>query len=848
MATSNRLTLPLMLENSIRIGDKTISFGKIFIPRIQRSYAQGRKRENEVRSSFLKDIFKCLSNPKDEVMELSFIFGSKQPMASGGKGFELLDGQQRITTLFLLHWYLWMKERQKQEATIPDYLKKLTYETRDTSTQFIDKIVDAPIPLGENKPSKVIKSRKWFTDIFNCDPTVCSMLNMLDDIDKKYKDCGQTDLYDKLDRLQFYVLYLEEFELNDELYIKMNSRGLDLTPFENFKSALIRYMKKEGGSFTKDVEHSNGVKMPYYLRFSTKMDTAWNDIFWTLPTIPCDASGVVNDVVDINNTERDARFFRFFIRYFFTKLILKYDNTKDDYKSLEDFFYNNTHKEGEFTAAESDFAIKTRLMNWDLFMKVLDSLGYEGICKLEHVLDVFANNYGVIRKCINDNPYKKSTGGDWDVFCDYKDYTLSNRVVFASITEFIENIPAGTDFMDEQIQINLRKMCRVMWNVIENSPFDNITNTISHLKTMGEIINLTGAVTGDFYAVIANNQINSRNAQLDEEIVKAKKISDNYTSDPDWEEKFVDAEKHSLFKGMVRFFFEETIPTSSNFEERYNVVKELFDEKGITQQYRNEHILIRALVAKMNQWGGNDGLRKKSITENAEKENYLKIILRTKGASELFLNYFNNINNYKDIKDYFCVVTQNATWNDQKEPGLCRAFKWLVKEGDRTIELYNQMAGYESSRKKCFQIAWSENSYLARIPYNERIVLDSDRYHIFDELINNKGFDFEDKNQRTSYESPLKEVWGGTVSLYKVVKDSKNNDVRLIVCFDTWKVVKFYIEINGSDIASIENSLKFVEKGKYQYITTSEIKDNKPTSIAEINTVLTTIENAIMKL
>lgn len=844
MATSERLTFRLMLENGIKIENKTINVGKIFIPRIQRSYAQGRKKEEEVRSGFLKDIFECLSNSKDVVMELSFIFGSKQPMASGGEGFELLDGQQRITTLFLLHWYLWMKERQK---LIPDYLKKLTYETRDTSTQFINKIVETPIPLGDNKPSKVIKSRKWFTDIFNCDATVCSMLNMLDDVDKKYKDCGHTELYDKLNRLQFYVLYLEEFELNDELYIKMNSRGLDLTPFENFKSALIRYMKKEGGDFTKDVKHSNGVKMPYYLRFSTKMDTTWNDIFWALPTIPCDAYGVVNDVVDINNLERDARFFRFFIRYFFTKLILKYDDTKDDYKSLENFFYNNTHKEGEFTAAESDFAIKTRLMNWDFFKKVLDSLGYEGIYKLERVLDVFANNYGVIRKCINDNPYKKSTGGGWDVFCDYKDYTLSNRVVFASITEFIENIPVGTDFMESQIQTNLRKMCRVMWNVIENSPFDNIKNTISHIKTMSEIINLTGAVTGDFYKVIANNQINSRNAQLDEEIVKAKKISDNYTSDPDWEEKFVDAEKHSFFKGMVRFFFEETIPTSSNFEERYNVVKELFDEKGITQQYRNEHILIRALVAKMNQWGGNDGLRKRSITENAEKENYLKIILRTKGASELFLNYFNNINNYKDIKDYFCLVTQNATWNDQKEPGMCRAFKWLVKEGDRTIDLYNQMAGYESNRKKCFQIAWSENSYLARIPYNERIVLDSDRNRIFNYLIN-KGFDFADQNQRKSYDSPLKEVWGSSVSLYKVVKDSKDNDVRLLVSFDTWKVVKFYIEINGSDITSIVNSLNLVEKGKYQYITTAEIKDNKLTSIKEIETELFTIEKAITNL
>ena len=36
----------------------------------------------------------------------------------------LLDGQQRMTTLFLLHWYLWVKEMNKEGNDIPDYLKK----------------------------------------------------------------------------------------------------------------------------------------------------------------------------------------------------------------------------------------------------------------------------------------------------------------------------------------------------------------------------------------------------------------------------------------------------------------------------------------------------------------------------------------------------------------------------------------------------------------------------------------------------------------------------------------------------------------------------------------------------
>ena len=338
MATSSRHTFQEILEKGILIDDHRITVDKIFIPRIQRSYAQGRKSEEEVRTNFLNDIFDCLCNPTEQVLELSFLFGSKQPLASGGEGFEVLDGQQRITTLFLLYWYLWMKEQAPLGNGIPAFLKKFTYETRDTSTHFINKIVSSVFPLADSQPSKVVKASKWFTAIFNCDASVCSMLNMLDAIDERYKERGKTDLCAKLVRLQFYVLYLDDFELNDELYIKMNSRGLDLTPFENFKASLIRFMKKTGGRFVQDVDFK-GSKMPYYLRFSTRMDTVWNDIFWSLPEVPVDANGNVNGTVSINNTEKDAKFIRFIIRYLFTKLVLEYGEDTDGYKELESFLY-----------------------------------------------------------------------------------------------------------------------------------------------------------------------------------------------------------------------------------------------------------------------------------------------------------------------------------------------------------------------------------------------------------------------------------------------------------------------------------------------------------------------------
>ena len=69
------------------------------------------------------------------------------------------------------------------------------------------------------------------------------MLRMIDAIHTHYNDCDGAELFDSLNGIQFYVLNLDDFGLSEELYIKMNARGLPLTPFENFKADLINYLK-----------------------------------------------------------------------------------------------------------------------------------------------------------------------------------------------------------------------------------------------------------------------------------------------------------------------------------------------------------------------------------------------------------------------------------------------------------------------------------------------------------------------------------------------------------------------------------------------------------------------------
>lgn len=89
-----------IFESSFSDGQETVKLQKITIPMIQRDYAQGRldPEINRVRSRFLDSLYNAIVN---EPITLDFVYGDIN--AEGV--MTPLDGQQRLTTLFLLHWY-----------------------------------------------------------------------------------------------------------------------------------------------------------------------------------------------------------------------------------------------------------------------------------------------------------------------------------------------------------------------------------------------------------------------------------------------------------------------------------------------------------------------------------------------------------------------------------------------------------------------------------------------------------------------------------------------------------------------------------------------------------------------
>jgi hypothetical protein len=294
----------------------------VVIPNFQRDYAQGRVGKEDLRTKFLDEI-KAHVGKDTAPLELDFVYGTNKD----GKICPL-DGQQRLTTIWLLMWYCKymglkktmkpygqfisakmefdnvLKGKEKDEAKkkmreaeknitgkISDYLnqdefkclKNFSYDTRPSSKAFVEWLCNGFLldPKGLMSDasagdfSKCIQQRSGFHSVWKQDPTVQSMLRMLNDINAKFKDVDLGSLFTDESPIQFYYLDLDGIKQSNNLYIKMNARGEQLTGFENFKADLVANLRKKE-EYKDYVDLLNQEK--YILK---KWDVEWTGIFWS---------------------------------------------------------------------------------------------------------------------------------------------------------------------------------------------------------------------------------------------------------------------------------------------------------------------------------------------------------------------------------------------------------------------------------------------------------------------------------------------------------------------------------------------------------------------------------------
>lgn len=251
---------------------KTFSFydlikaEKIEIPIIQRDYAQGRKDKKELRQNFLNALFDCIDLKKP--IKLDFIYGS-----SANHVFQPLDGQQRLTTLFLLYWYAATKDSELNSENI-NLLSRFSYETRITSREFCKALINNIVAFDtlETTLSDKIIDSNWFFLSWKKDPTIEAMLRTIDDIHSIFNQVNNLwlTLTASSNLISFYYVELENIGLTDDLYIKMNARGKLLTSFENFKAGFQKHIFESRWEANKSLKDG----------FAFKIDTAWTDYFW----------------------------------------------------------------------------------------------------------------------------------------------------------------------------------------------------------------------------------------------------------------------------------------------------------------------------------------------------------------------------------------------------------------------------------------------------------------------------------------------------------------------------------------------------------------------------------------
>lgn len=250
------------------------------IPLIQRDYAQGREdtAASEIRSDFL-DVL-CDAVTKSVSVSLDFVYGD---IRNGT--LRPLDGQQRLTTLFLLHWYIAFRT---ESLTADLAWTRFRYATRASAELFCERIVANTPPSDVATPSTWITEQSWYLYTWRHDPTIQAMLVMIRALDERLHDTDFPSAWARLvsgsdPAITFHVLPIQEMGAGDELYIKMNSRGKPLTPFENFKA---RFEKALEGS------HRAG-------EFADRVDGAWSDVLWRYRGL--------GDIVD----EKFIRYFSF---------------------------------------------------------------------------------------------------------------------------------------------------------------------------------------------------------------------------------------------------------------------------------------------------------------------------------------------------------------------------------------------------------------------------------------------------------------------------------------------------------------------------------------------------------
>ncbi|URZ86714.1 DUF262 domain-containing protein [Floricoccus penangensis] len=502
--------------------EKLLKEYKVEIPAIQRDFAFGRKEVKDKREKFVDDLYMAMSQ---DGINLDFIYGKEENGI-----LTVLDGQQRITILWLFAVYL------SKNNSMPDWFSNFTYDTRISSREFCQALISKKWSVNDIDEESHKMDVKWFYNSWKYDPTISSILSMIKTIDEKKSNYPNLNLSD-LNKVTFSFLEIDKLGQPEELYLKMNSRGKALTPFENFKADFLEHCKNN--------LNYNDDELSI---ISQKIDTTWTDIFWENHSV---------------NYEIDEIYLAFLSRFFLNEWIINSDLSAKQIENSEIF---------------------KKAYGSDSFLSIKNMVTKKGIEKLSNILDninstnlieylpKFVSKFHFIPR-YND---KKSESDGL-----ISSLTQISRVVFVAISNYLYESKINEE--------SFKRWMRVSCNIIYNADITNVQSMTGAIRLINEL----SQHSHNIYGFLASNaEIKSSLAvdQVNEEIEKAKVILE----DPNLEIKFVKAESIEFFNGRIRDLILDGhwVEIDINFYKNFH--------NFISNDENNTFIFRRALLAYNN--------------------------------------------------------------------------------------------------------------------------------------------------------------------------------------------------------------------------------------------------------
>lgn len=571
----------------------------VTIPIIQRDYAQGRRGREFLRQNFLRSIKRALDNPPQPLI-LDFVYGCLQD----NQVFPL-DGQQRLTTLWLLHWFIAYKSGALT-GSVANTLERFHYQTRISSDEFMHNLckLKSPVPVPKKeRPAdanlmKYIKNQRWYRSDWDSDPTIKAMLTMIqgtavrdrqgndivDGLVEVFADCGKEQfvhywrvLTENRPILFYeYALGYENLPETDSLYVKMNARGKPLTDFENFKADLLNFLKSKSNCEDEDI-----------CKIGAWFDNGGSDLFWK------------HSNKEMNAFVIDEVFFAFLQRFFLKLIIDQEPKIKAEeistQRSFKHLFGDNGNKND---AIYTDFSPYEDLGKDILSKETFGRLQRltQSLLKVDNLNSLCTNPYEVDKHAFAIPQYRKN-GSNVSI----SDITISGRIIFSAVIDFFESNKGSFD------PHAFRDWIRFAWNIVNGTNTSGADNLIQVSRYLHNLASHSCAIlsflSNQDESSLEHNSDLSR--QYLEEVIKAKRILlFRERDDSPSEQEIYDAERACFFKGSIRFLYTnaEGVDNWNDFQTKYRNALKLFDSEGVSPDYSKDSLLLCYFVSIQTKW------------------------------------------------------------------------------------------------------------------------------------------------------------------------------------------------------------------------------------------------------